>query len=129
MSGPLIFVIEDDETSRDLFRFMLMADGYAVRAFPCAEDALEELSRCRPAAVLLDQHLPLMDGLECLRRFRNYASDTPVALLTGDYLIDESRANEFAMLGAEIHFKPVWEADLLRILRAMLDRDAAPGAH
>lgn len=128
MSGPLIFLIEDDDTARDLFRFLLAAEGYAVRAFGCAEDALEELSRCRPAAVLLDQHLPLMDGLECLRRLRTYTSDTPVALLTGDYFIDEGRAGEFAALGAKIHFKPVWETDLLRILRGMLAREPTHGA-
>lgn len=129
MSGSLIFLVEDDDTSRDLFRLMLTAEGYVVRAFCSAEDALDELAHSRPAAVLLDQHLPIMDGLECLRRLRQHAADTPVALLTGDYFIDEDRANEFAALGAEIHFKPVWESDLLRILRTMLTRELPHGAH
>jgi CheY-like chemotaxis protein len=129
MSGSLIFLVEDDDTSRDLFRLILTAEGYDVRAFSSAEDALDEIAGCRPAAVVLDQHLPIMDGLECLRRLREYTPDTPVALLTGDYFIDEGRADEFARLGAEIHFKPVWDTDLLRILHGMLTREPAHGAH
>ncbi|HWK11359.1 MAG TPA: response regulator, partial [Vicinamibacterales bacterium] len=94
MPGPLILLIDDDETARDLFRFILKAVKYEVRTFARAEDALDELASCTPAAVLLDLHLPLMDGLECLRRLRDYAADTPVALLTADYFLDEYRANE-----------------------------------
>jgi DNA-binding response OmpR family regulator len=123
-----ILLVEDDETAREAFRMMLICEGFDVEAVGSAEDAIAEISRWKPAAVLLDLHLPLMNGLECLRNFRSQQSNVPVALLTGDYFLDESVAREFSELGAEIYFKPVWEADLMRIVKRLLARNTTAPA-
>ena len=46
--------------------------------------------------------------------------ELPVAILTGDYFLDEEIARELNALGARVFFKPVWEDDLLRIVRELM---------
>jgi DNA-binding response OmpR family regulator len=117
-----VLIIEDDATALEFFEQMLVDQGYTVRAMQTVEAGLAEATRHAPDAVLLDLHLPLTDGLECLRRLRaaplNLA--TPVAILTGDYFMDDEVANELQTLGARIHFKPVWEEDLRRIVKELV---------
>jgi len=45
----------------------------------------------RPAAILVDLRMPIGDDLEFLRRLRahEHQRETPVAIVTGDYLVDD----------------------------------------
>jgi DNA-binding response OmpR family regulator len=117
-----VLIIEDDVTALEFFEQMLVNQGYIVQATQSVEAGLAAATKRAPDAVLLDLHLPLTDGLECLRRLRaaplNLA--TPVAILTGDYFLDDDVADELQMLGARIHFKPVWEDDLSRIVKELV---------
>ena len=45
---------------------------------------------------------------------------TPVAIVTGDYYLDESQTNEIRALGAELRFKPLWLDELVTLARDML---------
>jgi CheY-like chemotaxis protein len=113
-----VLIIDDDATTLQFFEQMLVEKGHTVRAVLTVEAGLAEASLHTPDAILLDLHLPLVDGLECLRRLRaaplNLAM--PVAILTGDYFMEDAVADELQALGARIHFKPVWEDDLHRIV-------------
>jgi DNA-binding response OmpR family regulator len=119
-----VLIIEDDTTTLQFFEQMLVDQGYIVRAVSTAEDGLAEADSLRPDAVLLDLHLPLTDGLEYLRRLRAVPQRqrVPVAILTGDYFMDDDVARELQELGAKIHFKPVWEDDLHRIVEGLVRR-------
>lgn len=114
-----ILIVEDDPGAVEAFEHMLKAEGYGVRVTLDVQSALVEIERAVPMAILLDLHLPITDGLEFLRRLR--ASDRhahiPVAVVTGDYLVDERVARELQVLGAQIYFKPLWGEDLIRIVR------------
>ncbi len=122
MRDASILIVEDDPGAVEAFEHILKAEGYGVRVTLDAESALLEVERAVPAAVLLDLHLPITDGVEFLRRLRATAryANVPVAVVTGDYLVDERVARELEMLGAQIHFKPLWEEDLIRIVRDLL---------
>jgi DNA-binding response OmpR family regulator len=119
-----VLIIEDDTTTLQFFEQMLVEQGYIVRAVSTVEDGLTEADALRPDAVLLDLHLPLTDGLECLRRLRAVPQRqrVPVAILTGDYFMDDDVARELQELGAKIHYKPVWEDDLHRIVEGLVTR-------
>jgi DNA-binding response OmpR family regulator len=119
-----VLIIEDDTTTLQFFEQMLVDQGYVVRAVSTVEDGLMEADSLRPDAVLLDLHLPLSDGLEYLRRLRAIPQKqpVPVAILTGDYFMDDDVARELQELGARIHFKPVWEDDLHRIVEGLIKR-------
>jgi DNA-binding response OmpR family regulator len=123
-SPARVLIIEDDTTTLQFFEQMLVDQGYIVRAVSTVEDGLTEADALRPDAVLLDLHLPITDGLECLRRLRAIPQRqrVPVAILTGAYFMDDDVARELQELGAKVHFKPVWEDDLHRIVEGLVTR-------
>lgn len=49
-----------------------------------------------------------------------------MAILTGDDFLDEEIARELNALGARVCFKPVWEDDLLRIVRELMAQRETP---
>lgn len=124
MAPPRVLIIEDDTTTLQFFEQMLVEQGYIVRAVSTVEAGITEANAHRPDAVLLDLHLPITGGLECLRRLRAVPQRQrmPVAILTGDYFMDDDVARELQELGAKIHFKPVWEDDLHRIVQGLVTR-------
>jgi CheY-like chemotaxis protein len=119
---PRVLVIDDDVAVDDSFGEMLGAAGYDVHAEGTCTSGLAYLEREMPSVLILDLHLPDATGLECLRRLRQLTQHRalPVAILTGDYFLDEEIAKELQTLGANVFFKPVWEDDLLRIVRQLL---------
>ena len=122
-----ILVVEDDPVTRRTFRDILVAEGYAVEVAVGAESGLAAIAVSPPAAVLLDLRLPLADGLEFLRRLRAVPANTaiPVAVVTGDYLIDEHLANAINAHGARICFKPLWQDDLIEVVARLLSHAQA----
>jgi two-component system, chemotaxis family, chemotaxis protein CheY len=120
-----ILVIDDDWTTRETFRHMLLAEGYEAVAAASVDEGVQAIAAEIPDALLLDLHMPLLDGLACLRQLRSVPAwaGIPVAILTGDYFIDETVASELRSLHAVIHFKPVWEDDLRRLAEQLLSPD------
>ena len=45
---------------------------------------------------------------------------TPVAIVTGDYFLEDSVANELRELGAELRFKPLWLEDLIALAKILV---------
>ena len=63
--------MEDDATIRTLVALVLMDEGYTVATAPHGAAALERLGHDTPALILLDMHMPVMDGwafMAALRR-------------------------------------------------------------
>jgi len=77
-----ILIVDDEPDQRRLLGGFLESLGYSVTESPSAELALEEISRRRPALVLLDVRLPGMSGIEALAEIRRFAADLPVLLVT-----------------------------------------------
>jgi DNA-binding response OmpR family regulator len=119
-----ILIVEDDAGAVETFEQILKANGYCVCVAPDAESGLLAIEDGTPSAIILDLHLPMADGVEFLRQLRSKAPQTriPVALVTGDYFVEESLAEELQKYGAQVHFKPLWEEDLLKLVHDLLDR-------
>jgi DNA-binding response OmpR family regulator len=117
-----ILIVDDDEGVTQTFARMLRLEGYQVRTAVSAETGLTEAERSHPDAIILDLRMPLVDGLGFLRRLRAHDDQrkTPVAIVTGDYFLDEAVANELQALGAELRFKPLWLEDLVGLARNLL---------
>jgi DNA-binding response OmpR family regulator len=66
--------------------------------------------------------MPLTDGLQFLRILRTKPGlqNVPVAIVTGDYFLDQQVSNELRDLGADLRFKPLWLEDLLALARNLL---------
>ncbi|MDQ6846800.1 MAG: response regulator, partial [Candidatus Dormibacteraeota bacterium] len=81
---PLVLVIDDDDSFRDLVTLGLVANGFAVRRASDGVDGLRQLATCRPLAILTDMQMPHMDGLAfCLRvRSMRAFDDTAIVVLS-----------------------------------------------
>ena len=117
-----ILIVDDDEGVTQTFARMLRLEGYHVHTAVNAETGLQEAETNNPDAIILDLRMPLVDGLTFLRKLRTYQDhhDTPVAIVTGDYFLDDSVSNELRELGAELRFKPLWLEDLVGLARTLL---------
>ena len=117
-----ILVVDDDEGVTTTFARMLRLEGFDVRTALNGELGLLEASQSRPDAIILDLRMPLVDGLRFLRRLRADIAqrDVPVAIVTGDYFLDDDIAAELRQLGAEVKFKPLWLDDLVGLARHLL---------
>jgi DNA-binding response OmpR family regulator len=101
---------------------MLRLEGFEVRTAATAEAGLQAAAERQPDAIILDLRMPLVDGLVFLRRLRAQEEHrlVPVAIVTGEYLLDDAVAAELRELGAELRFKPVWLDDLVTLARNLL---------
>jgi len=117
-----ILIVDDDEGVTQTFARMLQLEGYQVRTAVSAEMGLLEAARSQPDAIILDLRMPLIDGLGFLRRLRERDDHrtTPVAIVTGDYFLDDAISSELRELGAELRFKPLWLEDLVTLARNLL---------
>jgi len=122
MSGTVLIVDDDPEVART-FATWLQLQGYEVRTASDGEAALRQVRGAD--AIILDARMPILDGLGFLRRVRAEDEHVPVAIVTGDYMIDDSILNEFRRLNAQILFKPLWLDDLVA-LAARLVNHATP---
>jgi two-component system, OmpR family, response regulator PrrA len=117
-----ILIVDDDEGVTQTFARMLRLEGYQVRTAVNAETGLREAEDCHPDAIILDLRMPLVDGLGFLRRLREHDEQrlVPVAIVTGDYFLDDAVSTELRELGAELRFKPLWLEDLVGLARNLL---------
>ena len=117
-----ILIVDDDESVTQTFASMLRLEGYQVRTAVTAENGLRVAEESRPDAIILDLRMPLVDGLGFLRRLRakDEQRTTPVAIVTGDYFIEDEISSELRQLGAELRFKPMWLEDLVGLARNLL---------
>jgi AraC-like DNA-binding protein len=97
--GSTILIVEDDEGMRELTAHYFRLEGYGVIVAANGKDGLREATRVRPNVVLLDFHLPDLDGLECAQRLRRLNIDAAILIFSADWDL-ESRGEEFNALGA-----------------------------
>jgi DNA-binding response OmpR family regulator len=117
-----ILVVDDDAGVTQTFARMLRIEGFNVLTATTADTGLHQVTGIMPDAIILDLRMPVVDGLVFLRRLREqkHHRGTPVAIVTGDYFLDDSVCAEIRQLGAELMFKPLWLEDLVGLARNLL---------
>lgn len=129
MTGRVL-VVDDDKGVTETFARMLMLEGLQVHTAHNAEDGLREADSADPEAIIVDLRMPFINGLGFVYRLREREQhrQTPVVIVTGDYFLDDSMADELRNLGVEIRFKPLWLDDLVEITNTMLTENRRPPA-
>jgi two-component system, OmpR family, KDP operon response regulator KdpE len=123
--APEILIIDDELQIRRLLRVTLEGAGYRVREAATGALGLNEAAVQRPDAVILDLGLPDADGLDVLRRLREW-SGLPVLILS----VRGEEAQKIAALdaGADDYLtKPFGGGELLARLRVLLRRAQPAG--
>jgi CheY-like chemotaxis protein len=118
-----ILIVDDDVSVTDTFSRMLRLEGYEVWAALSADEGLTLAQAHGPHAIILDLRMPLTSGLQFLRAIRAIPglTSTPVAIVTGDYYLDDAQAAEIKALGAELRYKPLWLEELVTLARELLN--------
>ncbi len=99
----LVLIADDDVGTQAVLDAWLRLAGYTTALAASGRDALEHAKSDDPAVILLDFHLPDMDGLACLRALRRSRPGVrpAVVLFTADWDVDDYAADVHA-LGASI---------------------------
>ena len=81
-----IAIVDDDIANLKVASHILSEEGIRVSCLRSGEELLEFLLTNKPNLILLDVHMPMMDGFEAIRRIRELESvrDIPVIFLTAD---------------------------------------------
>jgi len=111
-------VIDDEPQIRRLLRITLEGNGYRVFDAATGKEGMLQAAQCRPEVILLDLGLPDLDGIEVLKRLREWTR-LPVLVLT----VRDREAEKIAALdaGADDYVtKPFSTGELLARIRAAL---------
>ena len=118
-----IYVIEDDESIRELLKVALEGFGYQIKAYESAEPALLDMKEDSPDMAIFDLMLPGMDGLSAIRLIRQDAQlkNMPVICLTAkDKELDKVMGLD---VGADDYLtKPFGVLELAARIRSLLRR-------
>ncbi len=119
----VVHYIEDNETNAEVMRgIVAQRPQVKLQVSGTGLDGLAAIRLRRPSLVLLDMHLPDVDGIELLRHLKRDAqtADIPVVVVSAD--ATPGRIDEAMSLGAERYVtKPVNVAEVLSILDELLE--------
>ena len=128
MSSGEIFIVDDDNDTRNALSELLEAEGFSVDGAPNGREALARLrsGRVHPAAILLDLMMPGMDGWDFRSeqmRDPNLAA-VPVVIVSASGFSRESIRTQFRP--AAYVEKPIERGELLDVIRRVV-RSRPPG--
>jgi DNA-binding response OmpR family regulator len=117
-----VLIIDDDAMTTEHFARMLRLEGYEVETAYDGETGFRAAVSGGFDAVIVDLRMPVVGGLELLRQLRKAPSshNTPVAIVTGDFLIDDATLTELHQFGAILRYKPLWLEDLTELTRTLV---------
>jgi PAS domain S-box-containing protein len=119
---PRILVVDDHPENRDWLQKLLSSIGFLVRGADNGEIGIQIWEEWRPRLILMDVHMPVMDGLVATRKIKltPQGKETIVVALTASALDDDRRS--VAESGADDFLsKPCHEDELLEKMRSLLD--------
>lgn len=80
----LIYIVEDDDSIREIETFAMKNSNYMVNDFSCAKDFFQKMDEIIPDLVILDVMLPDMSGYEIVKKLRinSQTKQVPVIMVT-----------------------------------------------
>ncbi len=117
---PVVHVIDDDDAVRESIAFLLGTADMTARTYASAGEFLDQGERA-PGCIVTDVRMPVMNGLELVRRLNAMGSTDPVIVLTGHadvpLAVEAMKAGVFDFIE-----KPFDDEVLLNAIRSALAR-------
>lgn len=127
LSGLRILAAEDNELNREIICELLTAENVQVLCVENGKEALEEFEKSAPGyyqIILLDIHMPVMDGLKTSRSIRGSshpdASVIPIIAMTADVFDEDIHKSREAGMDGHLSKPIVWE-ELFGIINQFKD--------
>lgn len=118
-----VLVIDDDDSIREFVSLALADEGYDVRSATDGQAALNAIATQPPDLILLDMRMPVMDGWEFARRYRERPGPkAPIVVITAAH----EAANRAAQIGAQDHLSKPFK---LESLFDLVEKYAGPPPH
>ncbi|MBV8070309.1 MAG: response regulator [Acidobacteriaceae bacterium] len=118
---PCILIVEDQEDNRRIARDLLSSVGFELIEASAGDEGVRLAELYRPGLILMDVHMPVLDGYEATRRIKANPElrETPIIVVTSYALSgEETKAKE---AGADAYVaKPYSPRELLAIVRRFL---------
>ena len=126
-ADPLVLIVEDDLSTRVMYREHLTMSGFRIIDAHNGKQALEKAREQRPDAVVTDLAVPGMDGFEFCRALQQSAETRtiPILAVTGhsEYLDDPERFRHAGI--SHVLLKPCEPAEIERALRRLIPAPAS----
>lgn len=117
-----IYVIEDDENIKEIINLTLTSNGYQVRLFDNAIDAIEAFQQEVPDLAIFDIMLPSMDGITAIKKLREQNIIIPILILSAkDREIDKVHGLDSG--SDDYMVKPFGVLELSARVRSLLRRN------
>jgi two-component system sensor histidine kinase/response regulator len=121
-----ILIVDDDRDARFLTVELLKESGFMLREAASGLEALQVFEEWQPHLILMDMHMPRMDGMEATRRLRALpGGDQAIVVALTAGALDEQRAEFIAAGCDEMAIKPV---DLNQVQELLARHPASRGA-
>lgn len=120
---PTAYVVDDDESIRTLWRWLMESNGIAVKTFATASEFIESYRSGSAGCLVLDLRLPGMSGLELQEYLNGRDIEIPIVFVTGH---GDVPAAVSALKGGAVDFiqKPFSHREVLAIIANAFQRDA-----
>lgn len=106
-----VLVVDDDPFIRDVLRRFLDEKGFDIATAIDGNQALKAIATYDPDVVLLDIHMPTMDGMECLQSIAESGAERGVIMISGDS--DRGLARKSLDMGAADYICKPFDLDYL----------------
>jgi FixJ family two-component response regulator len=84
LENKQIFIVDDDESVCRALAVLLVTYGFTVDTFICADDFFRAVPNSVSGCLILDVHMPGLDGWETLRHLSTSGSRRPVIIISAD---------------------------------------------
>jgi two-component system, cell cycle response regulator DivK len=119
----LILIVEDNEKNMKLVRDVLRVKGYATLEATTAEEGIQLAVEHRPDLVLMDIHLPGMNGIEARRVLRADPATANIPVIAVTASVMQQDRKQITEAGFEGYVgKPINLKEFLGAVQAMLAR-------
>jgi FixJ family two-component response regulator len=122
---PIIAVVDDEECVCNALRWLLQSASLDVETFSSGLEFLQSLKTHQPDCVILDLHMPRINGFLIQARLAEASVRLPVVVLTGH---DDAKTRELALAGGAFAFlhKPVDDQELLDAITTAIGTHLKP---
>lgn len=122
LKGLRVLIAEDNRLNRELLQHVLSAEGAHVVEAESGKQAIDRAHRDRYHVILMDLHMPEVDGFEATREIRAILSDAapPILALTADVFGHNNREDDDTVVFDDWLLKPIDPESLVQRLAPLM---------